>query len=64
MKRAVLFAIQMYAIQIYSITCVAQKLCNGYLGKHRTNRSAKHFILISSRAVYGAGNGSYSRFSG
>ena len=56
MRRAVLFAIQMYAIGL-CITCVAQKLRNGFeLGKHRMNRSAKHFILISSRAVYGAGN--------
>ena len=45
-------------VQMYiglCITCVAQKLRNG--GKHCTNQSAKHFILISSRAVYGAGNG-------
>ena len=39
------------------MTCVAKKLRNGFeLGKHRVNRSAKYFILISSRAVYGAGN--------
>ena len=70
MRRAVLFAIKMY-VKMYviqkalCITCVAQKPRNGFeLGKHHTNRSTKHFILIYSRAVYGAGNGSYSRFSG
>ena len=61
MRRAVLFAIPGLCITC----CVAQKLRIGFeLGKHRTNRSAKHFIMISSRAVYSAGNGSYSRFSG
>ena len=60
MRRAVLFAIQMYKCIGLCITCVAQKL-HFQLGKHRTNRSAKQFILTS---VYSAGNGSYSRFSG